>query len=121
MPATSADAASGQRAALIVKREDATIHSRYPNARDQLPEPAPGFFDANADASTILTARAALIGTERRRFAVVVADLIWPDPEGTGVESLTLVDSEQAANGIFMTARVQVDLASETTTIEVFG
>lgn len=120
MTATAADIAAATRKAIVSNWSSATIHTRYPNARDGLSSPAEGFFDANADADTALAARGALIGTERRRFTVKVADVIWIDPTA-GIPTVTLVDAEQGVSGNFLVARYELDLEAETTTLELFG
>lgn len=120
MPALAADIAAGTRLATISSWSNATIKTRYPNARDGSAEVAEGFFDAATDCDTALTARGALIGTERRRFVVPVGDLLWIDP-ASGLPTYTLVDVEQAANGAFLLARYELDLEAETTTLELYG
>lgn len=119
MAALPADATAGQRAALIVKDESTTIKTRYPD-RDQLTSPAEGFFDSADDAATALGQRRSLIGSERRRFAVQVADLVWIDPE-TALPTVQLIDSEQVIDAACLISRVQVDLENETTVMELFG
>jgi hypothetical protein len=120
MPATPADIAAASRDALVVTWADASIAARYPTARDGTLSPALGNFDAATDAQTVVNARGALIGTERRRFAVEVHDVIWPDVS-LGVPTATLVDVEQSASGSFLAARIEVDLDAVTTNLELFG
>ena len=120
MPATGADIAAATRDVVLAQYSSGTIGARYPSARDGLASPANGYFDDVGDAQTVINARGALIGVERRRFAVQVADLLWIDPT-TGIPTVALVDSEQAANGNFLVSRIQIDLEAETTTLELFG
>lgn len=121
MVALAADAVAGMRAAKVVRAETAGIKTAFPNARDGLATPAEGLFDAEADATTALAQRQALIGVDgRRRFAVTAEEMIWIDPEA-GVPAFTLIDSQQSANGAFLAARVEIDLNTETTTLELFG
>jgi hypothetical protein len=120
MPALPADIAAASRDAVTAAWADAAIAARYPSARDGSVEPADGYFDSVADAQTMIDARGALIGREARRFAVEVADLIWPTLAGT-VPCFGLVDAEQAANGTLIAARFELDLESEKTTIELYG
>jgi hypothetical protein len=120
MPATGADIAAATRDVVLAQWSDATIAGRYPSARDGLAQPANGYFDDVNDAQTIINARAALIGTERRRFTVAVSDVVWVDPT-TGIPTVALVDSEQAANGNFLVSRISIDLEAETTSFELFG
>ena len=112
--------AAGAREAAIVNWTDPTIQTRYPNARDGSERPAEGFFDSQAHAQAAITARGALIGVERRRFTVPVADIVWIDPT-TGIPAFTLTDAEQAVDGTFMLSRFEIDLDAETTSLELFG
>ena len=118
MPALPEDIAAGTRPARVETRSDAAIKARYARARDGSEAPAEGFFDAAADAVTALIARAGLIGTERRRFKVVVDELIWPAP-GAGLPTVTLIDPEHQVSAPALVARVAVSLEDETTTFEV--
>ena len=120
MPATAADIAAAIRDVIIAQWSDSAIAARYPSARDSLASPADGYFDSLSDASTVATARGALVGTERRRFSVVVQDVVWIDP-AAGIPTVTVIDAEQGVNGGFVVCRVEVDLDAETTTFEVFG
>jgi hypothetical protein len=120
MPAANADIASATREAAVATWSDAAVKARYPSARDGLAEPAEGFFDAIADAQTVANARGALVGTERNRFAVPVAEVLWLDPS-TGTPTVTLVVSEHAQNGAALAARLELDLDGESTGVETFG
>lgn len=120
MAATPADIAAASRAAVVVTWSDSSIVARSPSARDSLPQPSEGFFDAQADAQTVMTARGALIGTDRRRFAVPVQDLLWPDPT-SGLPTYTLVDTGEGVNAPVLAARIEIDLEQELTNLEVFG
>ena len=120
MPATAADIAAASRDAATATWSDPTIAARYPTARDGAAEPATGYFDAIADAQTVAAARGALIGVERRRFTVTVAELIWPTVS-TGLPTVRLIDAEQGVDGAFLVARIELDLDAETTTYELFG
>lgn len=120
MPATVADIAAGTREVTVVTWTNATIAARYPSARDASVSPPPAYFDTAAAAQTVADARGALIGTERRRFAAMVADAVWPDLP-VAVPTVQLIDAEQAANLPALVARIEVDLEAETTSFEVFG
>ncbi len=120
MPALPADIAAASREVAIATWSDATIAARYPAARDGSVTTALGYFDSAADADTIIDARGALIGAERRRFAVMAQDLVWPDP-ATGIPTARLIDDEQRADGAFLVARVELDLDAETSSFELFG
>lgn len=118
MPALTADIAAGTRAAQVETWSNAAILSRYPSARDGNAEPSEGLFDSAADAATAITARGALVGVDRRRFLAPINDVVWIDP-ATGVPTFTAVDPEQSVNGPAMPMRIELDLATETTKIEV--
>ena len=120
MPAIVADIAAATRKAKIESWSDAAVKTRYPNARDGQAEPAEGYFDTAANGNTVITARAAIFGTERRRFAVEAMGLTWPDPVAA-IPIVALTDPEQAVNGNHIAARIALDLDNETTSYEVFG
>lgn len=120
MPATIADIAAGSRESVVASWADAAIALRYPSARDGAAEPAIGYVDAIADATTLVQQRAQLLGVERRRFAVKVADVLWPTVS-TSIPTVTLKDAEQGANGNFLVSRIEIDLETETTNLELFG
>lgn len=120
MPALVADIARAQRAAVIAEAEAPAIKALYDQARDGRTVPAKGFFDSAGDALTALGARMAIVGTVRRRFAVPVASMIFPDLSA-GVPVWTLVDAEQDVNGPCLTARIELDAETETTNLELFG
>lgn len=120
MPATPADIAAVSREAIIVSATDAAIDARYANARDGSAAPAIGYCDAATDAQTLLAGRGSLMGTERRRFAVPVFDVIWPNL-ADGIPQPRVVDAEHAADLASLTARFEVDLERESSTFETFG
>lgn len=120
MPATAADIAAASRDVVTATWADATIAGRYPTARDGSADPATGYFDAIADAQTVVNARGALIGTERRRFSVPAYDLVWPTVS-TVLPCIALVDAEQGINATHLVARIELDLDAETTTFELLG
>lgn len=121
MPALPADISPATRSARIAKRSEAAIAARYPGARTQDGEPARGYFDSHADALSALAQRAALIGVERRRFAVAVHEVMLIDPATADIPTATLIDSEQPVAGAALVARIEVDLDGETTSVELFG
>jgi hypothetical protein len=120
MTALPADIAAGTREATLSSWQDPAIKARHPGAGDALSPPAEGFFDNAADARAAANQRGALIGVERRRFAVPAAHLIWSDPTA-GVPCFTLIDQEQAVNLTCLAARIELDLDSDITTLELFG
>lgn len=121
MPADPADIAPGSRDVAVASWTDAAIVARYPSqARDGSLTPADGYFDGIADAQTVVNARGAIIGTETRRFAVKVDDLVWPTLS-TSVPTFKLVDAEQGVNVVLFASRIELDLEGEQTAIELFG
>ena len=120
MPALAADILRATREARIVTRVDTAVQSAFPGARDAANDPEPGLFEAAADASTVLTLKAALIGQFRRRFVVQIADEIWVDPL-TGVPTWRLVDSETGVDANCLLCRLELDMENETTAVEVLG
>ena len=120
MSALPADIIRATRRARIVTREDATLRTRFPSARDQANAPEPGFFESASDAAAVLAIKAGLTGSFRRRFAVVIDDIIWIDP-AAGIPTFTLVDPELGFNGPVVVTRWRVDLNTEQTEIEVIG
>lgn len=120
MPATPADIAAGSREATIVTWSDPAIAARYPTSRDGTVTPATGFCDTAADAQVLVNARGALIGVERRRFAVTIMDLVWP-VISTRLPQARLIDAEQGVDRIHLAARIELDLDAATTNHELFG
>ena len=120
MPALVGDIAVAMRDVVQAEWSSDTIDARYPSARDGSLSPAEGFFDSIDDAQTVIDARASLIGTERRRWTVRAADLVWPDLSAA-TPTFTLVDSEQSASLPVLLCRIEVDLEAERTSLEVYG
>lgn len=120
MPASDADIAAASRDVVTATWSSTTIAARYPSARDGSLDPASGYFDSLADAQAIADARGELIGAERRRFAVVVEQLLNIDPTA-GVPQARVIDSEQALDATMLAARIEVDLEQDRTSYELFG
>lgn len=120
MAALSSDVAIARRRAVVVQVADAAVKSRFPAARDGMKSPAPGYFDTAASASSALAQRFAVIGGERRRFAVVVGELLEISIAG-GLPALRLIDAELSVDAVFLVARAEFDFENETTTLELFG
>lgn len=119
MPALPADIAAGTRAAATAVWKSDEIAARYPGARDGSVRPVEGYFDRMVDAEAVLADVAALLGVERRRFAVTAQEIIWPDD--AEVPTVRLVDAEQSVDGAHLVARMEIDLDAETTSLELFG
>jgi hypothetical protein len=118
--ALPADIALGTRAQQVVTAELPAIKARYPNqARDASIDSPQGYFDTVVDAQTVVNARAALLGVERRRFAVEVDGLIWYDP--LTYAGVRLVDDEQSVDLVCLVARWEVDCEAERTRFELMG
>lgn len=120
MTAAATDIAAGTREAAIVTWSDPSLKTIYPSARDAETAPSEGFFDSIADAQAAIDQRGALIGVQRRRFLVKVSGLVWLDPS-TGIETARLIDEELAVDADFLIGRVEIDLETETTSLELFG
>lgn len=118
MPALPEDIAAGTRAASVERWQSSTIKSRYPSARDGLVAVSEGFFDNAADAAAAVAQRGALIGTERRRFRVPVADLLWLDP-AAGFPCVRPKDPDQGVDAIGLVSRLEVNLETGQTSLEV--
>lgn len=124
MPATAGDVARATRANVVDVQSSGTVLTRQPGARDGTLSPRPGFFDTIANAATVNTAAFTLIGTERRRFAVRVQDIIEPTGAFDASQvtpTVTLIDPDLAANGAFLVSRMEIDDEAGTTALEIFG
>jgi hypothetical protein len=124
MPATAVDVARATRAAATDISSDAAVLARQPGARDGLASPRVGYFDSIADAATVNAAARALIGAERRRFAVRVQDVLEPSggfDASQVTPAVTLIDATLAVNGPFLVARIEIDDEAGQTALEVFG
>lgn len=124
MPALSTDVARATRAVIVNIQSSGPVLARQPGARDGTLSPRTGYFDSAADAAVVNAAAFALIGTERRRFSVRVADVIEPvaTMDATLVTpTVTLVDASLAVDGPCLIARLQIDDEAGTTSMEVFG
>lgn len=120
MSALPADVQRATRSAKIVTRTDADIRTVYPAARDGVQSPDVGYFASAADAATVLTLKAALIGEPRRRFRVDCAGEVMVDPAST-VPSYLLICDELSANLPVLLCQIEVDFETETTAMEVLG
>ena len=120
MPAAPADIAAGMRASVTVDWSDPAVKARYSSARDDNADPAPGWFDAAADAQIAVAARGAIFGVERRRFTLTLAAPLWLDPS-LGLPQLRLIDAELSADLPTIAPKYLVDLDAERTTLEVIG
>jgi hypothetical protein len=119
MAALPDDIAAVSRDAIVVTWYDAAIAARYPSARDGSETPSFGCFDSAADAATVIAARGSLIGTDRRRFAVSTAEVVWPDL--ATLPSARLIDVEHSVDTSCLQARLELDLEAENTNFELFG
>jgi len=120
MAALPADIIRATRRARIVTREDAEIKARFHAARDQANAPEPGFFESAADATSVLALKAVLTGSFRRRFAVMIDEVVWIDPTA-GIPTWHLTDTDLGFDGPVLITRWRVDLEAERTEIEVIG
>ena len=120
MPALVADIQRATRKARIVTLTDTAIQSAYNGARDAIEEPEPGYFETAADASSALALKQVLVGVFRKRYVVEIADEIWVDPL-TAVPTWHLTDTETGVDADVLVTRIEVDLETETTQVEVLG
>lgn len=121
MAALPADIAAASREAAIVIVSDATVLARFPNGRDGSKAPATGYCDNPGDTTTLLNARAALIGAQgRRRFLVRVTEALVPNLDA-GLPCWRLIDAENGVDAVHLTGRLEVDFEEETTSLELFG
>lgn len=120
MPAYPTDIIRVTRPAKIVTRSDTDVLAVYPAARDAISNPDPGYFEDSADADTVLTLKAALIGQRRRRFRVDVEGEVAVVPL-VEVPSFRLIDSELGVDITVMLARLEYDMENDMTALEVVG
>lgn len=120
MSADPVDIARATRAAQVVTLADATIRAQFPAARDALVAPDAGFFVDAADAAAALAIKATLVGTFRRRFLVPLASELEIDPL-IAIPTGHLRDPELGVDTMVLVTRVQLDLDTEYTTLEVIG
>lgn len=120
MPALVADIQRATRKARVVTLTDTAIQSAYTGARDAIDAPDPGFFETAANASTVLALKQTLIGVFRKRYTVEIADEVWIDPL-TAVPTWHLTDTETGVDADVLLTRIEVDLETETTSVEVLG
>lgn len=118
MPALPADIAAALRAQINVSTSDATIKSRFPNARDGNLTPADGYFDDPAHAQLAVNQRAALIGAVRSRASVDIAEIVAVDGS---LPTHRIVDAEQGIDLPMLLSRIEQDRETETTASEYFG
>lgn len=118
MPATPANIARALRAARVVTRDDPAIRAAFADARDQVDDPRPGYFELSADAEAALALAADLLGTHRRRFVVGLSGEVWLDPAAS-VPTWHLTDSEFQVAAPGLVTRVELDMEQETTTVEL--
>lgn len=119
MPALSSDIGAATREAATAAWQSA-VGGRYPSARDGSIVASTGYFDRIEDAQAVVDARGGLIGVERKRFAVNVDEIVWPDLTA-GVPSTVLIDVEHGVNSAHLEARIEVDLEPESTGFELYG
>lgn len=118
MPALPGDIAAGTRQATVERWQAPTIKARYPSARDGLLTPSEGFFDNPAHAAAAAAQRGALIGVERRRFKAVADELLWLNPAGS-FPCARAIDPEQGVDATGLVSRIEVNLETGQTILEV--
>lgn len=102
---------------------DATIQTRYGNLARESDDPIETFFDNTADAAVIASARQALLGAERRRFALTIAgiDDALTIATGNAPVSATYRDTERDIDRTMLVAEVAIDLDRERANLTVWG
>lgn len=127
MPATVADIGLATRGEYAFDtQESATIKGRHLGARDTADKPRVSWLDSVSNAGVVNAAAFALVGTERRRFAVPVDGLVGVgagktlDPSST-TPAVEFVDAELAADLDALVVRVELDLGAERTNLEILG
>jgi hypothetical protein len=120
MPAIPEDIGPALREAAVATWTDDTVRASFPSSKDGAKDPREGFFDAKADAQAVAEAAAIWQGTYRRRFSAVADGEHWLDPS-LGVPVVKIYDSETAIAGYALCSRIEVDLDTERTNLELYG
>lgn len=120
MPADPADIQRAIRQSRVVTYEDGGMQAAYPNARDSLDNPHPGYCEDAGDTAQVLDAIGTLIAAPRQRYLVTIGDEMWLDPLA-GIPTFQLIDEELGADLPVLLTRLEVDMENETTGIEVMG
>jgi hypothetical protein len=127
MPATPARIAFIRQAYRSVVKSDSGIRTRYGKAaRDTQDQPMVTFFEDIADVDQAATDRFALLKADRRRFEIVVAELL--DFSG-GLDlsqvtpACTVIDDEKAAAGLtcIITTIEALDFETDQTRVTAWG
>lgn len=123
MPATPARIGFIQEEFRRVVAETAAIKTRFGDLARESDDPVETFFDSEADAQVIATARQTLLGTERRRFQVRTKGVeeVLALNFGGDVPISHYVDTERGVDRNMLLSEVVIDLGRGTTTLTVWG
>lgn len=120
MGARAEDIRRATRRSQIVTREDAAIKAQFPDARDQIDNPEPGFFEDAADAQAALAFKAALAGQFRRRAVVALDDPVLLDP-AQGIPTWSVSDAETGLAMDVLVTRFEMNCEDESARFEGIG
>lgn len=123
MPATPARIGFIQEPFRRVVAETAAIKTRFGDLARESEDPVETFFDNEADAQVIATARQSLLGTERRRFQVRTKGIedVLALNFGGDVPIAHYVDTERGVDRNMLLSEVVMDLGRGTATLTVWG
>lgn len=123
MPATVARIGFISEEFRRVKAETSAIKTRYGDLARESEDPVETWFDSEADAQVIATARQTLLGTERRRFQMKVQGLdeVLSLALGGDVPLAHYVDTDRAVGKNMLLSEIVVDLGRGSATLAVWG
>lgn len=120
MPATPDRITFATREFAFTTREDATIRTLHPDARDQAEAPAVSFFTDLAMAAAINAERAALLMALPRRLAVTLSGALTTLDTALATPTVRIVDDEIGVDDDMLISRLAVDTESETASLELY-
>ena len=123
MPATAARIGFIQQQFRRAVAETPAIKARYGALARESEDPVETFFDSEADAQVIADARQALLGTERRRFRVVVRDAgeLLDLPLAGDVLVVRYVDADRDADRPMLLSELVIDLGKQAANLTLWG
>lgn len=123
MPATSSRIGFISQEVRKVTATSGNPFTRYGALARQTDDPVEAFFDSEADALTVATARQTLMGLERRRFRVTVNDIqdVLALSYPTAAPLATYVDTERSANLTTIISDITIDLHRQSASMTLWG
>ena len=123
MPATAARIGFITQEFRTATATTANPTTRYGALARETDDPVETFFDAEADAVTVATARQALLSVERRRFRVTVNDIqdALALSYAPAAPLATYVDTERSANLTTIVSDISIDLHKQVATMTLWG